>query len=42
MEKEAEGPVVLVEDGHTFLSQKELDDYREQKILLAWLEGAYV
>jgi|EndMetStandDraft_2_1072991.scaffolds.fasta_scaffold2209708_2 hypothetical protein len=45
MEKEKEkpvGPVVLQEDGITFLSVKELDDYREQKILLAWQEGAYV
>lgn len=32
---------VLVEDGITFLSQRELDDYREQKIMLAWEEHAY-
>jgi hypothetical protein len=32
---------VLVEDGITFLSQRELDDYREQKIVLAWEEHAY-
>lgn len=36
------GPVVIQEDGITFLSRKELDEYREQKILLAWQEGAYV
>lgn len=45
MEKEVDtpvSPVVLQEDGITFLSVKELDDYREQKILLAWQEGAYV
>jgi len=45
MEKESEGPVkpvVLQEDGITFLSVKELDEYREQKVMLAWQEGAYV
>jgi hypothetical protein len=34
-------PVVLGEDGITFLSRKELDEYRDQKIQLAWQEGAY-
>lgn len=33
---------VLVEDGITFLSRAELDRCREQKITLAWQEGAYV
>ena len=35
-------PVVIREDGITFLSRKELDEYREQQVLLAWQEGAYV
>jgi hypothetical protein len=35
-------PFFAVEDGITFLSRKDLDDYREQKIMLAWQEGAYV
>lgn len=26
-------PIVLIEDGQTFLSRAELDGYREQKIL---------
>lgn len=34
-------PIVLIEDGITFCSRRELDDYREQKIMLAWQEGAY-
>ena len=41
-EKKAEAPVVIREDGITFLSREELDEYREQRILLAWQEGAYV
>lgn len=41
-EEAAEKPVVLIEDGNTFLSQGELDDYREQKVMLAWQEGMYV
>lgn len=32
----------FVEDGNTFLSREELDDYREQKMLLAWEGYAYV
>jgi hypothetical protein len=40
--KEEVTPVTLQEDGITFLSRKELDEYREQKIMLAWQEGAYV
>lgn len=34
-------PVVLIEDGITFLSQRELDDYRDQQIQMAWQAGAY-
>ncbi|AXH66301.1 hypothetical protein SEA_SATIS_140 [Streptomyces phage Satis] len=34
-------PVVLSEDGITFLSRQELDAYRDQKIQLAWQAGAY-
>jgi hypothetical protein len=41
-EEKAETPETFVEDGNTFLSKKELDDYREQKITLAWEGYAYV
>lgn len=41
-EKERVAPVVLREDGITFLSRDELDRYREQKMMLAWEEGAHV
>lgn len=40
-EKDRE-PIILIEDGTPFLSRDELDKYREQKITLAWQEGAYV
>lgn len=32
---------VAVEDGHTFLSPKELDDYREQQMQTGWEEGEH-
>lgn len=34
--------VVLIEDGQRFFSRRELDEYREQKVMLAWEAGAYV
>lgn len=37
----ADEAFVVVEDGNTFLSKKELDDYREQKMWAAWQEGEY-
>jgi hypothetical protein len=40
-EERAGEPETFVEDGNTFLSKKELDDYREQKMLLAWEGYAY-
>lgn len=39
--EEVATPVVLSEDGITFLSRQELDAYRDQKIQLAWQAGAY-
>lgn len=33
--------IVIREDGHTFLSQQELDEYRDGKMQAAWLEGEY-
>lgn len=41
-EKRVATPVALSEDGMTFLSRRELDDYREQKVMLAWMRGAHV
>jgi hypothetical protein len=41
-EKQAEESETFVEDGNTFLSRKELDDYREQKMMLAWEGYSYV
>jgi hypothetical protein len=35
------GPVTLREDGNTFLSREELDEYRTQKVNMAWLDGIY-
>lgn len=40
-EKEKVAPLTLREDGITFLSRRELDEYREQKMMLAWQEGAH-
>lgn len=34
-------PVALTEDGQTFLSVRELDEYRTQKVMLAWQAGSY-
>ena len=33
--------VIFREDGNTFLNRAELDSYREQKVMLAWADGAY-
>lgn len=41
-EEKVAAPATLREDGITFLSREELDDYREQQVTLAWQEGAYV
>lgn len=32
---------VAVEDGQTFLSREELDDYRTQKMQTGWADGDY-
>lgn len=32
---------IAFEDGHTFLSQEELDQYREQKVRTAYAEDEY-
>lgn len=38
MNEPSEEPLVLIEDGYTFLNREELDEYRTQKIELEWAE----
>lgn len=38
MNSSSEEPIVLIEDGHTFLNREELDEYRTQKIQMEWAE----
>ena len=40
--EEVAAPAALQEDGITFLSRRELDEYSEQTVMLAWQEGSYV
>lgn len=40
-EKLAATPVAIQEDGITFLSRRELEEYREQQMMLAWNDGVY-
>lgn len=39
--EESGGGFIAVEDGITFLSRSELDEYRAQKVLIAWQEGTH-
>lgn len=36
MSENPETPIILVEDGETFLNRDELDQYRTQKIEMEW------